>query len=302
MVQAQAGEPRFSYPVGLPERALGDGLFIRHGYATENTWYNPGWWHTGEDWYLTEGESAGVAVYAVADGEVVYAAGEYPGRVVIVAHADGLYSMYGHLDYALTVSEGQMVGRGAHLGTILARTDGRAPSHLHFEMRTFLTTPEVNGAAPRYDVGCGYECPPGPGYWPIDAPEHPSAMGWRNPTYVINRRAWGADVPEGAVVSVSADAPASAPLWTLPADASRAERVGDLSLNAGERFPLLAIEAGAEDSTGTSAEAYRLWYQVALPDETEGWVQAAVPSDNDTGSDGRPSSLRFDFLPVVLVD
>ena len=33
-------------------------------------------------------------------------------------------------------------------GTVLPRTDGLAPSHLHFELRTFFTTPEVNGNRP----------------------------------------------------------------------------------------------------------------------------------------------------------
>jgi hypothetical protein len=39
---AQTSAPAFTLPIGLPDRPLGDGLFIRHGYATENTWYNPG--------------------------------------------------------------------------------------------------------------------------------------------------------------------------------------------------------------------------------------------------------------------
>jgi hypothetical protein len=79
-----------------------------------------------------------------------------------------------------------------------------------------------------------------------------------------------------------------------------AEPAGELALAPGDRYPLLAIDAGEEASTGTSAEAYRLWYQIALPDETEGWVQAAVPSDNDTGSDGRPSSVRLTMVPVAV--
>jgi hypothetical protein len=65
------------------------------------------------------------------------------------------------------------------------------------------------------------------------------------------------------------------------------------------RFALREIAAGAEETTGTSAEAYRLWYRIALPTGQEGWVQAAVPSANDTGSDGRPSSVRFDLVPGV---
>jgi murein DD-endopeptidase MepM/ murein hydrolase activator NlpD len=122
--------------------------------------YHPGWLHTGEDWYLPEGETGGLEVSAAAAGEVVFAGSEYPGRVVIVQHADDLFSMYGHLDYALAIEPGQAVERGQSLGTILVRTDGRAPSHLHFELRTFFTTPEVNGNAPRYGVGCGFECSP----------------------------------------------------------------------------------------------------------------------------------------------
>ena len=35
--------PAYGYPMGFPGRPLGDGLLVRHGYATENTWYNPGW-------------------------------------------------------------------------------------------------------------------------------------------------------------------------------------------------------------------------------------------------------------------
>ena len=39
---AQASVPAYSLPIGLPGRMLGDGFLIRHGYACENTWYNPG--------------------------------------------------------------------------------------------------------------------------------------------------------------------------------------------------------------------------------------------------------------------
>jgi len=238
-------------------------------------------------------------VYAAAAGEVIFAGSEYPGLVVIVQHPDGLFSMYGHLDYALAVEAGQSVERGQLLGSILARGDGLAPSHLHFELRTFFTTLEVNGKAPRYGVACGFDCPPGPGYWPLDAPEHPSVMGWRNPTHVINRRAWLNGVPEGVEVVVSETAPASTPLWTAPSDADDAELIGEVSLIPGDRYPLLTIDAGEEDALGTSAEAYRVWYQIELPRGGEAWVQAAVPVDYDTGSDGRPSSVRFDLLPGV---
>jgi murein DD-endopeptidase MepM/ murein hydrolase activator NlpD len=298
--QPQAVAPAYSYPMGFPGRPLGDVLLVRHGYATENTWYNPGWLHTGEDWYLPEGETGGLGVYAAAAGEVVFAGSEYPGLVVIIQHPDGLYSMYGHLDYTLAVEAGQSVERGQLLGVILTRTDGLAPSHLHFEMRTFFTTPEVNGNAPRYGVACGVDCPPGPGYWPLDAPEHPSAIGWHNPTHVIARRAWPDGIPEGVEVVVSEAVPASTSLWTAPSDGDGAELIGDLSLDPRDRYPLLAVDAGEEASRGTSAEAYHLWYRIALPTGDAGWVQAAVPTPYDTGSDGRPSSVRIDLLPGLI--
>ena len=40
-----------------------------------------------------DGNSAGAPVYAVADGTVVFAGSDYPGRVVIVQHDGGIYSM-----------------------------------------------------------------------------------------------------------------------------------------------------------------------------------------------------------------
>ncbi len=285
-------------PIGLPGQVLGDGFLIRHGYACENTWFSPGWLHAAEDFYLPGGNAAGAGVYAVADGDVVFAGSEYPGLVVIVQHRDDLFSMYGHLDYALAVERGS-VRRGQQLGTVLDRTDGRAPSHLHFEIRNFLTRTEVNGDAPRYSVACGFNCAPGPGYWPIDAPDHPSAIGWRNPTHVIANRAYDGTLPTDAAVIVASGAADSAALWSLPADRSDAVQVGNLPLSAGDRYRLISIATGPEASSETSAEGYRLWYRIAVPDVGRVWVQAAVPSENDTGSDGRPSSVRFDFLPAV---
>ncbi len=297
---AQAGTLAFSLPIGLPGQVLGDGFFVRHGYATENTWYNPGWLHTAEDFYLPNGNAGGTGVYAVADGEIVFAGSEYPGLVVIVQHADDLFSMYGHLDYSLPIERGG-VRRGQLLGTVLDRTDGRAPSHLHFEIRTFLATTEVNGDAPRYSTGCGFQCAPGPGYWPIAAPEHPSGMGWRNPTHVIANRAYDGAPPDAGEVVVASGSGDSAALWSEPADHASAEQLGDLSLNGGDHYRLRAIATGPEASDETSAEGYRLWYQIELP-EGDAWVQAAVPSSHDTGSDGRPSSVRFDFLPAVSAE
>jgi murein DD-endopeptidase MepM/ murein hydrolase activator NlpD len=285
----------FSYPIGMPGRPLGDGFFIRHGYATENTWYNPGYWHTGEDWYAIDGDTAGAGVYAIAGGEVVYAGANYPGRVVIVRHADDLFSMYGHLDPALSVRVGQQLARGTLIGTVLRRNDA-TPNHLHFEVRTFLTTRAVNGAAPRYPFRCGRGCPPGPGYWPIDAPDHPGVLGWRNPTHVIAHRMFSAGAG-GDIVVAAQPVSDTVALWAA-APGERQQPMGELKLRPGERFALLEIRAGPEDSRGTSALAYQLWYRIRLPDERDGWVQAAVGSSFETGGDSRPSSVYFNFYPL----
>jgi hypothetical protein len=272
-------------------------LLIRHGFTCENTWYNTGWWHTGEDWYLTDGqESAGVGVFAVADGQVVFAGSEYPGRVVIVQHAENLYSMYGHLDYDLFVSAGDAVVRGQQLGTIFLRTEGRAPSHLHFEFRDFLMRVEINGTNPSYGVRCGYMCAPGPGYWPMADPQLPVDKGWRNPAHAIARRAFAGAPPDDAEVVVSSSAGETTALWSAPADHADADQTGELELNEGERYRLISIAAGQETTRKTTAEAYRLWYRIALPNGERVWVQAARPSTNDVGSDGRPSTVLFDFL------
>jgi murein DD-endopeptidase MepM/ murein hydrolase activator NlpD len=294
--------PAFSYPIGTPGQPLGDGFFIRHGVQVENTWYNPGYWHTGEDWYRLEGDTAGAQVYAIAAGAVVYADADYPGRVVIIRHADDLYSMYGHLDPKLAVAVGQPVARGDLLGTVLRRAD-QTPNHLHFEMRTFLTTDAVNGASPRYPFPCGPNCPPGPGYWPISAPELPSALGWRNPTHVINQRMLTPEADAGPVLGeiVVATPPVSpsVTLWSAaPGAAAPPQSLGELALQPGDRVVLLAVHAGPEAPPTTSALSYDLWYRIALPDERSGWVQAAVPSTFETGGDGRPSSVRFNFVPA----
>ena len=70
-------------------------------------------------------------------------------------------------------------------------------------------------------------------------------------------------------------------------------------LRPGERFALLDVRAGPEDSHATSALAYELWYRIRLPDGRSGWVQAAVPSSFETGADGRPSSVSFNFYPAI---
>lgn len=292
--------PAFTYPIRLPGRILGDGFVVRHGYATEHIPYYPGWWHTGENWYVLEGNTAGAEVCATAAGEVRFAGFDYPGAVVIIRHAPDLYSMSGHLDHALVVEVGQWVERGQLLGAVLLRSDDPARSHLHFEVRTFYQRPDVNGDEPRYGVRCGFDCPPGPGYWPMAAPEHPSDLGYRNPVHAIARLAF----PDGIVRAdmeavVAVGAAEVAELWTAPTGQATAEQIGVVALQRGQRLPLLAVAAGELASTATGAEAYSLWYRVATAEGGSGWTRAAVASAEAVGSDGRASAVRFNLLPAV---
>jgi lysozyme family protein len=77
----------------------------------------------------------GTPVAAAAPGRVTWAgrlAGGW-GNLVVVAHADGVRTMYAHLS-SIAVRLGQHVVTGDRLGTVGATGDATGP-HLHFEVR-----------------------------------------------------------------------------------------------------------------------------------------------------------------------
>ncbi|MEV8531825.1 LysM peptidoglycan-binding domain-containing M23 family metallopeptidase [Streptomyces sp. NPDC051211] len=87
--------------------------------------------HTGVDF----GATAGTSVKAVGAGTVVSAGwgGSY-GNEVVIRHADGHYSQYGHMSQ-LSVSTGQSVTAGQQVGLVGSTGNSTGP-HLHFEIRT----------------------------------------------------------------------------------------------------------------------------------------------------------------------
>ncbi|MET8514668.1 LysM peptidoglycan-binding domain-containing M23 family metallopeptidase [Streptomyces sp. NPDC005077] len=87
--------------------------------------------HTGIDFPVATGTS----VKAMTSGTVVTAGwgGAY-GNEVVIKHADGHYSQYGHLS-ALSVSVGRTVSAGQQIGLSGATGNATGP-HLHFEVRT----------------------------------------------------------------------------------------------------------------------------------------------------------------------
>ncbi|MFJ9038959.1 transglycosylase family protein [Streptomyces sp. NPDC102406] len=88
-------------------------------------------YHTGVDFAVPTGTS----VRSVAAGQVVSAGwgGAY-GYQVVIRHADGRYSQYGHLS-ALSVKSGQRVVEGQRIARSGSTGNSTGP-HLHFEVRT----------------------------------------------------------------------------------------------------------------------------------------------------------------------
>ncbi|MFF3785847.1 peptidoglycan DD-metalloendopeptidase family protein [Streptomyces sp. NPDC001933] len=87
--------------------------------------------HSGIDFPVASGTS----VKSITSGTVVTAGwgGAY-GNQVVVKHADGHYSQYGHLSSA-SVSVGQAVSAGQQIG-LSGSTGNSTGPHLHFEVRT----------------------------------------------------------------------------------------------------------------------------------------------------------------------
>jgi len=85
----------------------------------------------------------GTPVYAAGDGEVVFADSDreiklspwtdFYGNVVIIRHANELYTLYAHLSN-IFVQIGDVVTVGEMIGEV-GDTGGATGSHLHFEVR-----------------------------------------------------------------------------------------------------------------------------------------------------------------------
>jgi len=76
----------------------------------------------------------GQAIFAAADGEVVYSGGGLPryGKLIIVKHNDVYLSAYAH-NKKLYVAEGDAVRRGQHIADM--GSSGSSRTQLHFEIR-----------------------------------------------------------------------------------------------------------------------------------------------------------------------
>ncbi|MFF0792236.1 transglycosylase family protein [Streptomyces spiralis] len=123
---SRAGRPHTaSHTLAAPVRGP-----LGTGYRVAGSHWSKGY-HTGIDFEVPTGTS----VHAAAAGRVVDAGwgGAY-GYQVVIRHADGRYTQYGHLS-AISVRAGQTVTAGQRMGRSGATGNVTGP-HLHFEVRT----------------------------------------------------------------------------------------------------------------------------------------------------------------------
>lgn len=98
-------------------------------------WITTEWWgywgHTGMDLAIGQG----TPIYAAASGTVSFSgwggANAY-GNMVRIDHGGGISTLYGHMQFAPSVGNGQWVGAGQFIGYVGSTGNSTGP-HLHFE-------------------------------------------------------------------------------------------------------------------------------------------------------------------------
>jgi hypothetical protein len=86
---------------------------------------------------------SGTPVHAAADGTILFAGPDrvatyspwpdYYGNLIVIEHADGLFTLYAHLS-SIEVDAGEAVSAGGKIGEV-GRSGVAIGSHLHFEVR-----------------------------------------------------------------------------------------------------------------------------------------------------------------------
>jgi murein DD-endopeptidase MepM/ murein hydrolase activator NlpD len=125
---AHAGQLRMITPIA--------GAVLTQPFGPSDLWFEPplgkyAHFHYGVDLAAPEG----TPVLAAADGVVIavgHTAGGY-GNYVVLAHANGIDTLYGHLKSS-SVSVGQVVTAGRAIGAEGSTGFSTGP-HLHFEVR-----------------------------------------------------------------------------------------------------------------------------------------------------------------------
>ncbi len=129
----------------------GSGIFQRpvsSGVITATMYYSSGAYHGALDY----GVPVGTTVYAAGDG-VVLAAGWRSGGLgncVVIQHANGLRTYYGHGNGTFYVSAGAIVAKGQPI-MLSGNTGNSSGPHLHFEVRVSPYSWTYGGGDSRVD-------------------------------------------------------------------------------------------------------------------------------------------------------
>jgi murein DD-endopeptidase MepM/ murein hydrolase activator NlpD len=114
-----------------------EGAFLSLGFGCTSLAFEPvnracpgGHWHSGVDLACARGTPVRATLAGTV--EVFDTASGY-GLHVIIDHAGGLASLYGHLE-SVSVSSGEAVGAGSVIGLVGTSGTSTGP-HLHFEIR-----------------------------------------------------------------------------------------------------------------------------------------------------------------------
>ena len=131
----------------------GEGYFIRpvtSGTITATAYYSSGKFHGAIDY----GVPRGTVIMAAADGVVMTTANlttSY-GTYVVIRHANGLQTIYGHGTYgSIVVKPGQTVKQGQKI-MLSGNTGNSTGPHLHFEVRVAPYT--YKSSATAYGQDC----------------------------------------------------------------------------------------------------------------------------------------------------
>jgi murein DD-endopeptidase MepM/ murein hydrolase activator NlpD len=143
---ARAAQPPFGAPLAGPP---GPGTWFVGQWYGNTVWAHDNPYRSGQGLHFGVDFNAacGTTVLAIGDGTVFAVDGPYGSAPhnVVIAHADGLFSLYGHLLERAALTPGQPIRAGdpiARVGDPAGRCD--LDPHLHLEIRRNMMREATN--------------------------------------------------------------------------------------------------------------------------------------------------------------
>ena len=101
-------------------------------------------WHAGIDLASCDSKE-GIPIHAITAGKIFHAeSGSAAGNCLVLAHNDGLYSIYMHMQ-SLDKKVGDNISKGETIGH-MGNTGHSTGPHLHFQVNTSISGSFKNGA------------------------------------------------------------------------------------------------------------------------------------------------------------